>query len=92
MLRRRFKRRMKRKRLLGQFNAARLTPQQKRRIEKKRRKFFQEDLNFDDVRGNNRKRALYSLKRGEKLKILERHPRDKTIIDVAEIIKRNTNN
>ncbi len=89
---RRMRRRLKRKRLLGAFDASRLTPQQKRKLERKRRKFFEEDLNFDDVRRNNRKRALYSLKRGNKLKVLERHPRSRTIIDVAEILKRNTNN
>ena len=77
------------------FSPRRLTPYQKARIERRRRKFFQEDLEFNKVRRNNRKRALFSItkRRGYKYesKILEKHPRSRTIIDVMKIIKQNSN-
>lgn len=77
------------------FNARRLTPRQKARIERRRKKFFQGDLEFDKVRRNNRKRALFSITRRKgykyESKILERHPRSRTIIDVMKIIKGNSN-
>ena len=79
----------------GRFDRRKLTPRQKARIERRRRKFFQEDLDFDKVRRNNRKRALFSVitRKGTKYesKILERYPKDNTIIDVMKIIKQNTN-
>ena len=72
-----------------------LTPRQKARIERRRRKFFEEDLDFDKVRRNNKKRALFSVTRRKgynyESKILERHPRSRTIIDVMKIIKQNSN-
>tara|TARA_B100000287_G_scaffold421075_1_gene461300 strand:- start:459 stop:740 length:282 start_codon:yes stop_codon:yes gene_type:complete len=77
------------------FNAKRLTQRQKNWIERRRRRFFQEDLEFDDVRRSNRKRALFSVtrRRGHtyESKILERHPKGRTIIDVMKIIKANSN-
>tara|TARA_Y100001973_G_C5026042_1_gene245613 strand:- start:44 stop:325 length:282 start_codon:yes stop_codon:yes gene_type:complete len=79
----------------GRFDRRKLTPRQKARIERRRRKFFQEDLEFDKVRRNNKKRALFSVTRRKgykyESKILERHPRSRTIIDVMKIIKQNTN-
>ena len=80
----------------GRFNLRRLTPRRKARLERRRRKFFQEDLDFDRVRGNNKKRALFSVigRKGNKYetRILERHPEGRTIIDVMKIIKNNSNN
>ena len=38
----------------GRFDRRKLTPRQKARIERRRRKFFQEDLEFDKVRRNNK--------------------------------------
>ena len=80
----------------GRFSLRRLTPRRKALIERRRRKFFEEDLDLDKVRRNNKKRALFSIttRKGTKYKskILERHPRDRTIIDVMKILKKNTNN
>ena len=80
----------------GRINLRRLTPRRKALIERRRRKFFEEDLDLDKVRRNNKKRALFSIttRKGtkHKSKILERHPRDRTIIDVMDILKKNTNN
>ena len=80
----------------GRFNAKRLTPRRKRWLERRRRKFFEEDLNLDTVRRSNKKRALFSITKrkgyGYESQILERYPRDRTIIDVMKIIKKNTNN
>ena len=80
----------------GRFNVKRLTPRRKARLEKRRRKFFEEDIDFDRVRRNNKKRALFSVigRKGNKYetRILERHPEGRTIIDVMKIIKNNSNN
>ena len=80
----------------GRFNLRRLTPRRKARIERRRRKFFEEDLEFDKKRRSNKKRALFSIttRKGTKFKskILERYPKDRTIIDVMKILKKNTNN
>jgi len=77
------------------FNARRLTSRQKARIERRRKKFFQGDIDLDNVRRSNRKRALFSITRRKgykyESKILERHPRSRTIIDVMKIIKGNSN-
>tara|TARA_B100000131_G_C17943661_1_gene543415 strand:- start:39 stop:299 length:261 start_codon:yes stop_codon:yes gene_type:complete len=76
----------------GRINLKRLTPRRKRWLEKRRRKFFQEDMDFDRVRGNNKKRALYGVIRKGKIKVLEDAPDDHTIIDVADILRKNSNN
>ena len=79
----------------GRINLRRLSPRRKARLERRRRRFFEEDLDFDRTRRNNRKRALFSVTKrkgyGYESKILERYPKDKTIIDVMKIIKNNTN-
>ena len=80
----------------GRINLRRLTPRRKARLERRRRKFFQEDLDLDRVRRNNKKRALFSIttRKGTKYKskIMERYPKDRTIIDVADILRKNSNN
>ena len=86
----RFRRRLRRG-FLGAFNPKRLSPRQKRRIEKRRERIFQGKLNFDRVRRSNRKRALFGVVKGRKIKVLEDHPRGRTIIDVAAIIRQNSN-
>ena len=74
------------------FNIRRLTPRQKRRIEKRRSKFFESELDFDRVRRSNKKRALYATHYKGKTKIYERYPKGRTIIDVMKILKANSNN
>ncbi len=68
----------------------------KRQIERRRTRYFEGELNFERKRRNNRKRALYSVPGREgtnyKTKVLERHPKGRTIIDVFKILKNNTNN
>ena len=73
------------------FNVRRLTPRRKARIERRRRRFFESELDFDRVRRNNKKRALYATHIRGKTKIYERYPKGRTIIDVAKILKKNTN-
>ena len=75
----------------GRFNVKRLTPRRKAMIERRRRKFFEEDLDLDNVRRNNRKRALYATHYRGKTQVVEKYPEGRTIIDVAEILKRNSN-
>ena len=86
----RFRKRLRRG-FLGAFNPKRLSPKQKRRIEKRRERIFRGKLDFDRVRRSNRKRALFAVVKGKKLKVLEEHPKSRTIIDVAAIIRKNTN-
>ncbi len=43
------------------------------------------------VRRSNRKRALFGVLKRGKLKMLEKAPQDRTIIDVNEILKKNCN-
>ena len=74
------------------FNIRRLTPRQKARIERRRRKFFEADLDFENVRRSNKKRALYATHYKGKTKIYERYPKGRTIIDVMKILKANSNN
>ena len=75
----------------GRFNLKRLTPRRKRMIEKRRRRFFEEDLNFETIRRRNTTRALYSTHIRGKTKIYEQYEDDKTIIDVAKILMKNSN-
>ena len=73
------------------FNVRRLTPRQKARIERRRNRFFESELDFNRVRRSNKKRALYSMHVNGKTKIMERYPKNRTIIDVAKILKKNSN-
>tara|TARA_Y100000593_G_scaffold91817_1_gene181653 strand:- start:603 stop:905 length:303 start_codon:yes stop_codon:yes gene_type:complete len=80
----------------GKFNPKRLSPRRKRQLERRRSKFFEEKLDLDKVRRSNKKRALFSTigRKGTnyKSRILERHPKGRTIIDVMKILKANSNN
>ena len=84
---------MKKKEFLKKLQ---LSPLKKARIEKKRKKFFEGELDFEGKRTNNKKRALFSIvtRRGYKYKprLLERTNKGKTIIDVLNILKNNSNN
>ena len=84
---------MKKKKFLKRFN---LSPLQRVRIERKRAKFFEDKIDLDKKRTNNKKRALFSIvtRKGYKYKprLLERTSKDKTIIDVLNILKNNSNN
>ena len=63
----------------------------RRRLERRLRRQFGEDLQFGRVRRSNRKRALFGVLKRGKLKMLEKAPNDRTIIDVNEILKKNCN-
>ena len=75
----------------GRINLRRLTPRRKARIERIRRRFFEEDLDLENVRRSNKKRALFATHYRGKTQIVEKYPEGRTIIDVAEILKRNSN-
>ena len=87
---------MKKKGFLKKFKAAQISPRRKARIDKRREKFFEGKIDLDEKRTNNKKRALFSIvtRSGYKYKprLLERTRRDKTIIDVLNILKNNSNN
>ena len=84
---------MKKKEFLKKLQ---LSPLKKARIERKRAKFFEDKVDLDKKRTNNKKRALFSIvtRRGYKYKprLLERTNKGKTIIDVLNILKNNSNN
>ena len=87
---------MKKRGFLKKFKAAQISPLKKARIERKRAKFFEDKIDLDEKRTNNKKRALFSIvtRRGYKYKprLLERTNKGKTIIDVLNILKNNSNN
>ena len=63
----------------------------RRRLERRLRRQFGEDLRIGRVRRSNRQRALFGVLKRGKLKMLEKAPRDRTIIDVIGILKKNCN-
>ena len=63
----------------------------RRRLERVLRRRFGEDLRIGRVRRSNRQRALFGVLKRGKLKMLEKAPQDRTIIDVNEILKKNCN-
>ena len=80
----------------GRINLRKLTPRRKFRLERRRARFFEEGLDFDSRRSNNKKRALFSIvtRKGYKYRsrVLERTKRSRTLIDVHRILKQNSNN
>ena len=84
---------MKKKEFLKRLQ---LSPLKKARIDKERKKFFEGELDFEGKRTNNKKRALFSIvtRKGYKYRsrLLERTNKGKTIIDVLNILKNNSNN
>ena len=63
----------------------------RRRLERRLRRQFGEDLRIGRVRRSNRQRALFGVLKRGKLKMLEKAPKDRTIIDVIGILKKNCN-
>ena len=63
----------------------------RRRLERVLRRRFGEDLRIGRVRRSNRQRALFGVLKRGKLKMLEKAPKDRTIIDVIGILKKNCN-